>query len=609
MKKTILILVPLLALGGLIGWRIKSKSGNDSQLKGQMAARRAASVEVTNAAPATVASTLIAAGTLDSPFKVQLAPRTAGKILSLTVREGDTVSAGQVLVKIDPATAQASLSQAQANVAEAKSRLAQAQLGATPNNAGVKGQIDQQTANLINAKAELTQTQKTVDATNSALASAVSDNQGKVDTAQNALDTAKANLEKEKATRVNLKVKLDRAKELLDKGYIARKDWEDASTALDVQDKQVLVATQAVATATTGVATAKNQLAQSKTQLDIAKTKGLADIGASKAKVTQAQSALNVAKANISMNPAYQQNINALKAAVSAAQAQVDQAQVQVNETDLKSSINGVVTARNADEGALASPGSPVLVIQQLDWLFFIASVPVEDGDKIRVGQQANILIDSPDVPSATGTITNINPSADPQSRQMAIRIKVENADHKLRPGMFGKINFISDAKKVDVAVPKEAVTYKGKSATVAVVGDDNKVQIRNVTTGVSDDKLIEIKDGVKAGEKVVTLTYSPLKDGSEVKIGTGRGGGGDKGGPGGGQGGGRRRRGGGDGSPGGPGTANDSANAPGGPAGSISNVAPGQNSPAPEANAPQGNSPADANAPHERGKGRRESR
>lgn len=543
LKKAALIVVPLAILGGLIGWRLKTKAGTESQLKGGMASKRASSVEATTAAPATISGSIIAAGNLDSPYKVQIAPRVAGKILSLTVREGDTVTAGQVLVKIDPSNAQTGLSQAEANLAQARAKLAQAKIEAAPNTASVYGQIDQQNANLKSAQAELTQTQKTTDATLSSLASSVDDAQARVDTAGANLTTANASLAKEKATRENLKIKVDRAKELLDKGYIARSEWEDASTALDVQDKQVQIAVSSVASAKLALQTAQNQLKQAKTQLDIAKTKGKADIAAAKAKVNQAQSTLNVAKANKAMNPAYDENVRALQAAVDVAQAQVDQSRVLVNENDLRSSINGVVTARNADEGALASPGSPVLVIQSLDWLFFIATIPVELSDKFHVGQSATIQIESDTTKSVKGTITNINPSADLDSRQIALRIRIENPDHSLRPGMFGKINFTTDARKVAVAVPKEAVTYSGKKATIAVVGEDNKVQIRDVTLGVSDEKLIEVKEGVKPGETVVTLSYDQLKDGKEVKIGGGKGDGGGKDGQSGGQGKGRGKR------------------------------------------------------------------
>ena len=529
-KKAALILLPLAILGGLIVWRVKQKSGNDQQLKSAMASKRATSVQIGIAAPAVISGHIEAAGNLDSPFKVQLTSRVSGKINSISVREGDPVTAGQVLVKTDPSTAQAGVSQAQGNLAQARAKLAQAKIEATPNSAGVKGQIDQQDASLNNLRAELTLTKRTVDATLSALDGAVSDAQSKVSSSNSTVTTATATLEKERATRASLQVKVDRNKELLDKGFIAQKDYDDSVTALDLEDKQVQIAVAQLGSSKQAYQTALTQLEQAKTQFTIAKAKGTADIAASQAKVNQGESSLRVAKANTAMNPAYQENIRALSAAVSVAEAQVTQAQTLLNETDLKSSINGVITARNADEGALASPGQAVLVIQSLDWLFFNASIPVEMGDKIRVGQIAKIVIEGNNGKDLQGAITNINPSADPQSRQITLKIRIENADHQLRPGLSGKINFATDSKKVDVAIPKEAIKYVGTQATVAVVNKDNKIEMRNVTTGVTDNKVIEITEGVQAGERVVTVSYDPLKDGKEVKVDDGKGGGKGKG-------------------------------------------------------------------------------
>ncbi len=518
-KKVIFIIVPLAVLGGLIGWRIKSKSGVDQQLKTGMSAKRATSVQIGIAGPAIISGNIEAAGTLDSPFKVQLTSRVSGKITRLTVREGDTVTAGQTLVKVDPSTAQASLSQAEANLAQARARLAQAKIEASPNKAGVKGQIDQQTAALNNLNAELTQTKRTVDSTLGTLAGAVSDAQSRVFATQATVTTSSATLEKEKATRKNLQTKVDRNKELLDKGFIAERDYEDSVTALDLQDKQVQISVATLGSANQANQNAKTQLAQAKSQLEIAKAKGKADIAASQAKVNQGQSTVRVAQANQAMNPAYLENIKALAAAVSVAEAQVSQARTILSETDLKSSINGVITARNADEGALSSPGQAVLVIQSLDWLFFVTSIPVELGDKVRVGQIAKIAIEGNDGKDIQGAITNINPSADPQSRQITLKIRIENTDHALRPGLFGKITFSTDAKKVLVSVPKEAVLYTGKIPSIAVVNKDNKIEMRLVKLGVSDEKVIEVTEGVATGEKVVTLSYDPLKDGKEVKV------------------------------------------------------------------------------------------
>jgi hypothetical protein len=340
-----------------------------------------------------------------------------------------------------------------------------------------------------------------------------------VNSTQSTVTTAEATLEKDKATRKNLQTKVDRDVELLKQGFIPERELEDARTALDLQDKQVQISVAQLGSARQANQTAKTQLQLAKTQLDIAKEKAKADIAASQAKLNQGQSALRVARANNAMNPAYKENLKALQAAVSAAQAQVNQAQTLVGETDLKSSINGVITARNADEGALASPGQPVLVIQSLDWLFFNASIPVELSDKVRVGQIATIVIEGNNGKNIQGAITNINPSADPQSRQIQLKIRVENANHNLKPGLFGRIDFATDATKVAVSIPKEAILYTGKIPTVAVVNKESKIEMRTVKLGIANEKVIEITEGITAGESIVTLTYDQLKDGKEVKV------------------------------------------------------------------------------------------
>ena len=87
--------------------------------------------------------------------------------------------------------------------------------------------------------------------------------------------------------------------------------------------------------------------------------------------------------------------------------------------------MDGVVTARNADPGALASPGSPVLVVQTIDWLYIVTAVPLEDSAKITVGQTANVTVDALPNQTFPAKVTNINPAASVQSRQVQIRLRL----------------------------------------------------------------------------------------------------------------------------------------------------------------------------------------
>jgi hypothetical protein len=88
-----------------------------------------------------------------------------------------------------------------------------------------------------------------------------------------------------------------------------------------------------------------------------------------------------------------------------------------------------------------------------------------------------------------------------------------------LRPGMFGTIKIASQTVMARVAVPQESIRKSKGSSTVAVIGKDNKVSIRSVTTGATDGKYVEIVEGLMPLERIVSLSYQSMKDGQEVKI------------------------------------------------------------------------------------------
>jgi RND family efflux transporter MFP subunit len=113
-----------------------------------------------------------------------------------------------------------------------------------------------------------------------------------------------------------------------------------------------------------------------------------------------------------------------------------------------------------------------------------------------------------------------VNPAADPQSRQFGVKVRLENKNHILRPGMYGHLAIVTHKTKAQVVVPTEAVlTAPDGTTTVAVVDDKSVIHVRPVKLGVRDTKGIEILDGVSLGEQVVVLTFNTLKDKQKVKI------------------------------------------------------------------------------------------
>lgn len=509
--------IPAAFLIAFVIWRFVGR--NAAQAAAQPSGKgSAASVVIAPTTSRSIVQILQSVGNVESPFKVEISPKTAGRIEYLQAREGDVVKVGQVLLKIDPSDLQGALLQQVASVAEARSRLAQAKITQGSTNVGVTSQIQQQRAGLGSVQANLDQVQQSYVAQVAAA-------QAQVSMAMSEVSNAQAALNKEVFTLRNAQSKYDRTNSLFSQGFISAQDLDDAKTALDVQKSSVDLAKGLLAAA-------RSQLDVQQQNLTIAKRKGISDIAASKATVAEAQATLRVANANRSQMPAYKENLAALQSTVDAAIAQVRQAQARLADTVVHATIAGTVTARKADPGALASPGTPVLEVQFLDWLYVTATLPLDSSTQLHAGQIAKITFDALPGRTFVGPITNVNPAADPLSRQFGVKVRLENQSHTIRPGMYARVTIDTGMVNAKVVVPREAIqTSSDGSTTVTVVDADNVAHVRPVKVGVSDDRGVQITDGVHPGENVVVLTFNPIKDGQKVAIGSATGKGGKSGG------------------------------------------------------------------------------
>lgn len=481
---------------------------------------RTATVQVLPATSSTIETVIETVGSIETPNKALISPKTTGRIESITVREGDKVTQGQVLVKIDPSELEGEIAQRRSAVAEARSRYAQAQLGQNSSSVAVSSEIEQQRAVVTTSDADYKQIRSNYESVVTAAKASVTDAESTLRSSESSVKSALAELARDNANLENALSRLRRVESLLADGFISVQEVENARTAAEVQRANINVSQNKVESARQDVISAQAKLVAAKEQLGATERKGQADIIAARARLTQAQANLRVAQANTSQNSAYRQNLAALSASVQAAEAQLAQSVARQSETQLRSPIDGIVTERNADVGSLASPGSPVLAVQSVGWLFVRSSLPIETSGSIFVGQRVNISIDA--VPNTTfpGTISNVNPAADPNSRQFGVLVRLNNSEGKLRPGMFGKLKIVTQSVNASVTIPREALNESpdGK-VTVSVVGEDMVVSVREVTLGVQNDKVAEVRSGVKLGEKVVVLAYDSLKDGQKVQL------------------------------------------------------------------------------------------
>ncbi|MHB9134271.1 MAG: efflux RND transporter periplasmic adaptor subunit [Armatimonadota bacterium] len=529
MKLWFVLITFLLVLGALIGWRVSQVKMKKTNMAGQRQMRSGAvpSVTVAPAEVRDIVKTFNATGTVEAPLNVKLAPKITGRIEYLQVREGDRVRKGQVLVRLDTNTVEANVQQQKANLAAAQYRLAQAQISQTPTDIAIVTQIRQQEAAVASARADYAQVQENIKAQYAAAMAGVSDVQGKIDGANAAMANAKAVINSAQANLDNANTKYNRVLDLYKQGFIAAQDVDDAKATLSVQQANVEVAKGQLAVAQASRDSATAQKLAAEQQASIVKTKGKADVEAANARLRQAQAALESAKANTAQSPAYQQNLSALRAGVDAARAALQNAVAQRSDTVLIAPMDGFVTGRFADPGSLSSPSQPIIAVQFLHQVWVTLAVPEDVCTKIHIGQPGTVKFDTYGDKTFTGSIVQINPAADPVNRQFTVRVIMDNSRSQFKPGMFAHVSIETERVPSAIVVPQEAVKQDPEGGQYVVVVKDvkeegagaRKAQVgtaerRPVVLGASDANVYAITAGVKPGEKVVTVSSFPVRDG-----------------------------------------------------------------------------------------------
>lgn len=508
MKRWLVIIIPIAVLGSLISWRLGQERNDLAEQNQQRSAggQMPAMVTLASAELRDIVSTYEATGSVEAPMSVKIAPKITGRISFLEVHEGDRVRKGQVLARIDASEIEAEVQRQMAAVAEARYRLAQAQMNENPTDVGITSSIRQQAAALSSARADLAQVEENYQSEVAAAQASLSDAQAKLASAKSSVASAQANLD-------NAKTRCNRIIGLYEQGFIAAQDVDDAKAAVAVQESAL-----AAAQAQVDSAIAQREVASQR--LSIAKTKGKADIESARARVKQAQASLDHAQANTSQKSAYRQSIAALKASVAAAEAGLSSAKAKRADTVLKSPLDGVVTGRHADPGAIASPTQPILSVQFINSVWISISVPEDVCAKLHIGQPAKISFDALPNEEYTASVAQINPSADPQSRQFTVRVAMENKGGRLKPGMFAHVSLETERVKSATAVPHEAIQNGKDGKYVVTVGPDKKARHVPVAVGAVDDNYSAILTGLTPGDKVVTMSAMPVREGQTIIAG-----------------------------------------------------------------------------------------
>ena len=296
--------------------------------------------------------------------------------------------------------------------------------------------------------------------------------------AEAALEQYKADVAKQEALWVNAKANYDRFKELVGRGAVAQKDVDDATGA---------------------------------------ERATYAAVAAAKANVTAAEATIGVQRAAVA----------AARAAIAAARASTEKARVDLSFTKILSPVTGIAGIAKAQIGDLVGP--PPGSTEELTTVSSVnpikVYVPMSEQEYLAGARKAHdtaggpielTLADGSRHPQ-TGRIAFADRQVDVQTGTIKVAVLFPNPGNVLRPGQFARVRAQRSVKTGALLVPQRAVMEQQGSYQVAVVGADQKVDIRPVKVGQQVNGLWVVDDGVRPGERVIVEGLQKVRPGMVV--------------------------------------------------------------------------------------------
>jgi len=259
------------------------------------------------------------------------------------------------------------------------------------------------------------------------------------------------------------------------------------------------------------------QLAQAKAQLDQAQA--ALDL----AKITADRWAMLLKTASVS-----EQDAEEKKSAYVLAQANVEAARANLERlADLKdfdnvtAPFNGIVTTRNTDIGQLITAGSgPELFhMEQTDPLRVYVQVPQQYVYDVTPGMKAELSFLELPGRVFEASVTRTAEAVDPATRTLQVELDVPNPQGELFAGSYATVRFTQPPTHNALAISDNAIIFRAQGTQVAIVGPDNKVELRDIKVGRDFGSTIEVLDGLQAGDRVINNPPDSIADGETVQI------------------------------------------------------------------------------------------
>ncbi|HEY4051276.1 MAG TPA: efflux RND transporter periplasmic adaptor subunit [Acidobacteriaceae bacterium] len=218
------------------------------------------------------------------------------------------------------------------------------------------------------------------------------------------------------------------------------------------------------------------------------------------------------------------QNFDSQKANVQAMSANVSRLEQMQGFEKVMAPFNGVITQRLTDIGDLINAGNggtgfQLFRIAKIDVVRTFVTVPETYSQQVTDGLKATLAVTSLANQPFTGTVIRNNHSIDMASHTLLVEIDVPNPTGKLMPGAYAEVHMHLPVPVRSVVVPSGSVLYQAAGPQIAVVNQNNQVELRKVGLGRDFGSTIEITSGLSASDSFITSPPDFLVDGMKVAV------------------------------------------------------------------------------------------
>ncbi len=467
-----------------------------------------AAVEVTRVTRGDLEAVVNVTGTIRALQDVSLTVKMPGRVERVPYREGDRVAKGAVVIQQEQADLRNQVKSAEAALAAARVRLSQAQtqlrVQDVSSDAGVR-QAEQAVA-IAREQLAIVRTGARPQERRQAEA---------------AVESAKASFE-------NARRNLDRSKMLFEQGVIPRAQLDADERMFEVARASLQSAEQALSLVREGARREEIRVAENS--------------------LKEAEQRLRQARSNAELTAVRKEDVRAAQAGVRQAEAALAMARQALADSSVRSPIAGLVAERHVEPGQMVAPSPGVALIRVYDpaTVYCEAIISETVVDRVAVGQEALVRSDALPGRQFRGRVQGVYPAADTNNRSFRARISVELPGTELKPGMFAKVQIVTERRLNQTLIPADCVlkepggeyvfvvekgkvrrpapeaqgarpSRNGEPAMIEVVADIARK--KRIRTGLQGDSMVAVMNGLREGMRVVSSGQSYLADGQEIRV------------------------------------------------------------------------------------------